>query len=352
MVSYSTHQFNGNPEDEGAWQAFVAANRESSPVVQKRPSASLMYELILMVMMVGLAAGVIFVQKTTARLVQLEGALQTLQDTLSATQNPPEVNTTSARADTEYTQLLMLHMIETDFFRFVVEPKNLAVVASVISRIDTDYRQLYEDLGLESNSEREKLTVYVTDKANGRKAGPYTAPGAIAIDLSAYTQPATKQASELAQRLYDELFDQLARRTLDEVLSNRKVKPQWGAVIGNLYAYLAQSQLPKSVDELQAHELQRRQLAQTQSLNSTQLRLEHGSWMYPDYRLANQVTDPLVEYIVVTYGRALIPKLIDALGEHEVWDTIAPAVFAISADQLETDWHAYLQKHYPIDSPK
>jgi hypothetical protein len=68
-----------------------------------------------------------------------------------------------------------------------------------------------------------------------------------------------------------------------------------------------------------------------------------------NYTVATMIADPLVEYILVTYGRATIPPLLDALSQHPYWDRITPAVFAISAGQFEAEWHAYLRQHYPVD---
>jgi hypothetical protein len=50
----------------------------------------------------------------------------------------------------------------------------------------------------------------------------------------------------------------------------------------------------------------------------------------------------LIEYVVATYGRAALPRLVTALGEHAGWHTLIPAVFGVSAAEFEAGWHAYL----------
>ena len=133
MITSSLYQFNGNPEDEGAWQAFVAANSASSTAEQEQaPTPSItriIYEVFTLVVVLGALAATMLWQQTEARFTQLEAEIQTLQDSLSATANQAEVETAN-------TPLQALPVIDTDFFRFVFDPGHTATVASVAFRIE------------------------------------------------------------------------------------------------------------------------------------------------------------------------------------------------------------------------
>jgi hypothetical protein len=73
----------------------------------------------------------------------------------------------------------------------------------------------------------------------------------------------------------------------------------------------------------------------------------------PDYeRMASDAlpnlvaTETILEYSVAAYGRDALPRLIAALGEHTRWQTLIPAVFAVSASEFEAGWQAYLANQY------
>jgi hypothetical protein len=51
----------------------------------------------------------------------------------------------------------------------------------------------------------------------------------------------------------------------------------------------------------------------------------------------------VIEYVVATYGREQLPALAAALGQHDSWDTLSPALFGVSGDAFEAGWQAYLR---------
>jgi hypothetical protein len=59
--------------------------------------------------------------------------------------------------------------------------------------------------------------------------------------------------------------------------------------------------------------------------------------------------ETVIEYIVATYGRDHLPRLLAALGEHTDWQTLIPAVFDLSADEFEAGWRTYLATRYGED---
>lgn len=180
------------------------------------------------------------------------------------------------------------------------------------------------------------------------KANLAAMSGVIGIDMSLTQSRIAGDPIDPAQLVHDKLFGQLARRALAHVVNERTIKPQWGALVGTLARYLTR-QLPEPAAALQPIQLERRQSAQRLSPHWIRLTHELDDWLFPYPSQAYTVADPLVEYIVVTYGRASVPVLLDALCEYEEWEEVVAAVFAISADQFEAEWHTYLQEHYPID---
>ncbi len=47
----------------------------------------------------------------------------------------------------------------------------------------------------------------------------------------------------------------------------------------------------------------------------------------------------LVAFVAAAYGLDVLPRLLSGGGEYEDWGTLAPAIFGVSAAELEAAWH-------------
>lgn len=134
------------------------------------------------------------------------------------------------------------------------------------------------------------------------------------------------------------------------VLRNKAVKPQWQPLIRALESYV-HHELTGSVDwQRDDGYLTRRQLALQRSIDLV-LQQEPSSdndmlerMQHPP--IADEVADPLIEFIVESYGYATTLALVEALGRYENWEEVAPEVFQLSAEELEVTWHEYLDMKY------
>jgi hypothetical protein len=50
--------------------------------------------------------------------------------------------------------------------------------------------------------------------------------------------------------------------------------------------------------------------------------------------------EQLIGFIAATYGIDVLPKLLQGFAQYDDWETLAPAVFGVSAGELEAAWHA------------
>ena len=48
----------------------------------------------------------------------------------------------------------------------------------------------------------------------------------------------------------------------------------------------------------------------------------------------------LIAFIAATYGLDSLPRLLAGFSTYDDWETLAPAVFGLSAAELETAWRA------------
>lgn len=174
----------------------------------------------------------------------------------------------------------------------------------------------------------------------------------IVVIRSTYaSQLSVGSVNRAADLVYQDLLTELIHRQLNEAILTRNVSPRWSAVINGLYRHAPQGPFPRSLEQFQPYELERRYLAQKCQPWLAQSAFEPGDWLYQSYTAANEVADPLVEYILVTYGRAAIPALLDALACSEQWSQVPPLAFGISDEQFTAEWHDYLADHYPIELP-
>lgn len=56
----------------------------------------------------------------------------------------------------------------------------------------------------------------------------------------------------------------------------------------------------------------------------------------------------LIDYAVTTYGRERLPALVAGLGQYDSWETLIPAIFAVSPAEFERGWQEYLAAQYGL----
>ncbi len=364
MIAHTFYQFDGDPADERAWQAFVAANSESFPVDQPQHSSATrsltaIYESFLIFTILVAFVGVMLWQRSTTRMAGLEAQVQTLAAQLAAAERASEQAAIAKDVQSQPQAKTVRHIVERDVLRFVVESANLPAIIPLTAKVDEAYRRLCEDLALDPLANGEKRTIYVTDQVNSDSAELFTALDMIVVVAAPQTYPAldvegaiTASAipgRELTEQIYNDLYQQLARKALADAIAARRIKLVWNVFIGHLTQQVARNQPLKTAAVALTSNVEVSHVAQTLSPAVVEVKYEPGNWMYGDNTWAHTVAEPLVAYILATYGRASIPPLLDALSVYDSWDEIPPVVFGISADQFEAEWHVYLQEHYPLD---
>ncbi|MEZ4658223.1 MAG: hypothetical protein R2911_11680 [Caldilineaceae bacterium] len=357
MAESSFYQFQGDPDDEAAWQAFVAANSESTGDAQAGNSSSAtvlksFYHLILILVIGGAFAGTVLWQQNAQQITALETEVQTLEKQLadSETAQANEALSHDAAPSMALTSSPAHQVIETQFLRLVVEAGMANVANAIAPELDYAYSQLRADLGLAGAPVGEKISILLVNDGADYAAGAYAELGVIVVDWTSYGLPGEEARREFPQVVYSDLYCELAQRLLQRALMVRHISPSWAAVITHLYSFVEQDPISTEIEALPAHEVQQRQMAQLLSPNTALLSKEPADWMYPDYMLAHAAADSLVEYILMTYGRESVPRLLDAMSGANNWNAVAPAAFGIPPAQFEAEWRAYLAAHYPTDA--
>ena len=63
-------------------------------------------------------------------------------------------------------------------------------------------------------------------------------------------------------------------------------------------------------------------------------------------KLRKAAARTLVSHAMMTYGRASLPSLIEAVGEHDTWEDLIAAAFGVPAQEFEKGWQTYLAGEY------
>lgn len=329
--------------DDATWHDHVGKHgtnaRDNSQGVGRLPR---LHEFILgMVLLYGVAIFLVW-QKAEHHIATLENEVAALRDQLAQQQNASDGEADVADAPPQ-------HRFETDHLRFETSARMAALVEPIAASSDTKYQQLHQHFGLPLPTLGDRIEIIVDLPVD--QVDPLRRERTLII-LSP-TIIAKRYGISEEDALTAEVFAGLTQHVLNKAVSERDIKPQWNAMTLAFYLHLQREYRHYLDWQHNPLYLQRRQLAQSrtldQALQTTNTIREPPATEY-QMRLgptAEEIADPLAEFILTAYGDAYVSLLLDAFEEHTSWETLTPAVFDISAEEFEENWHAYLRKMYP-----
>ena len=234
--------------------------------------------------------------------------------------------------------------LDTESLHFVFGEKDRAVVEEIAPAAEALYITLRRATGADLGAGG-LLTVEIVP---GHAAGnAQVEDGRIRL-----TSPLLYQATPLsgAEALTLLLRRALANQMLSAALPRQAVKAQWLTMVQAFDSWLTFSDAlqPASTGQLAA--LQRLRFLADGSLHLDDL--QDGVVPYDPMAQYYQPDDPheleqraavaeqLIGFIAATYGIDILPKLLQGFAQYDDWETLAPAVLGVSAEELEAGWHA------------
>lgn len=238
--------------------------------------------------------------------------------------------------------------VETDHFRFSFHQRDAEAVETVAADVEALYTDLRQGVGLGPPPADETLAVEVvprTDVTDWR----------FAEDRLTVPSPALLPVPEDhpdAARLSQSITYPLARHVLNKALGEVDIEPQWSTLVEGIHHWLTwdRESLPSGW-RYHAEEPLRRQIERGRTLHLSDVTpawSEGWNWGRRWTRLI--AAETAVEYAMDTYGRDRLPALLQALSEHETWDTLIPAAFDVPREDFEAGWQAYLTARYERDA--
>lgn len=240
------------------------------------------------------------------------------------------------RATAQIQTLEVTFTRQTAHLVFSFKEEDRALIESVADQLDELYGSLYRLLALEPDGDLPKVWIVVTPDApvlNWKIVDQR-----ILVHPPHPTQLAKSSAK--ASMLRQSLRDALISYVWVEAVRQYPVPQQWQLMMNAIQSWLLQTdRLPLALPMKQA--LRRIPIDSPQL---TKLFFRWGTnWRSYSYQQTEiLLAQGLIDYSVRTYGQTSLPQLLRALGQHDTWTTLAPAVYHRTAEEFEADWRAYL----------
>lgn len=240
--------------------------------------------------------------------------------------------------------------LDTAHLHFVFGRRDRTVVAQVAPGVEAVYATLCRATGQDLVSAG-LLTIEITPEA----ASPNAQPGGGPILI---TSP---ELYPTAEQEHARILGRLLRLVLSRQLTaaaQRTAKPQWQVLqqgLGIWLAYTGSMPFAPSGEDAAAVQLRSglQSAWQLDDLLDDKLRYDPQSQSIQAFTL---IIDPeqqkqreaaagqLVGYIAERYGIDVLPKLLQGFAQYEDWGELAPAVFGVSAAELEEGWHIAMRE--------
>lgn len=224
--------------------------------------------------------------------------------------------------------------VVTDHFRIEAHPRDLPAVTQVAPVIDARYRQLRRTLGLGAAASRLSIAVAPHPITTGWRLS-----GNQLLIASPHSMSALPASLESA--LICVLQEPLTHVALAEAVDDESVRWQWTFMVAGLRHWLQRcpgagvDPAPRGVEQaLSAYKM-------------VDLLFTDADWFNPSQQTIRvEAAASLIAYLVHTYGEERLPDLLAAFGRHSHWQTLAPELFGIQAEEFEQGWQEYL-RHPP-----
>jgi hypothetical protein len=148
-----------------------------------------------------------------------------------------------------------------------------------------------------------------------------------------------------AEALVQLLIDPFVTLAINEMVQQHTIQLQWQEVVSGAQSWLRTTYCAaRRVERRICYQAVSQQPAHA-ALSLAGLTLaESDSFAWLGYREYGFDSVALIDYIVAGYGREQLPIFLAAFEEHATWNTLIPALFAVSAPEFEREWQVYLHE--------
>ncbi|MFN8467678.1 MAG: hypothetical protein U0X20_19115 [Caldilineaceae bacterium] len=234
--------------------------------------------------------------------------------------------------------------LDTPNLHFVFRSADRAAVEQLAPQLEALYTALRRAFGQDLAGANDRLTVEIIPK----RVAPNERFAAGSLRLTSPLLDDLNIGDAAADLLGHQARHVLVAEMTDESLQRLPIKEQWRPLVDMLRSWLHYSDTlpiapPGGTNPLPAT---------PDPANSARLADLLGCNPCADPSIAIGMhgkkelaaTMNLFDFIVATYELDALPALLVGFARYDDWDTLSPAVFGVSADELEAAWHAWAMR--------
>jgi hypothetical protein len=252
------------------------------------------------------------------------------------------------------------HTLDTTYFHVEYSQRDADAVMQVAPKLDALYLRLHADLDLPTPKRDKSVTVHITTSGiNNSDITDLRYSGSTLVVPAPDLIPRPPRISN-ANALHQSIAFPLAVKIFTTAQEQRPRPCEWHAVVEGIGLWLRWEEydLPSKrrweFDTLVQAWRNDQGLPRLNDL----IAIPQDCWQPPPYLEMELPTDgpsvprnelaaTLIEYMVSTYGRDVVPALLQNFGHYSDWDSLIPAVTNVSAADVEAGWHAHLLSYAP-----
>jgi hypothetical protein len=249
---------------------------------------------------------------------------------------------------------------ETAHLLFQYYQVDQSLVEAVVPTVETFNAALYRDIGLHLPPAHDKVTVRIAIVAATQPVAPFKLVGYVTWESNGIVVLSPRLSRVSTILASTDVLEQAVRANIAHqivLLAVEEYQPQavWRPLVDGLQLWanaayrefdfnLANS--PATMDNLlhgwltNKAPLQLPVLSEAPSLLSSLEETPGTDWQ----QLVLSKT--VIDYVIATYGRHSLARLLAGMHQYDSWQSLVPAVFHISMEEFERNWHAYLAARY------
>ena len=248
---------------------------------------------------------------------------------------------------------------ETTHLLFQYYQVDQGLVEAVVPAVEAFITDLARDSGLGLPPVQKKVTVRIGKVAATQSVNPFELVGYISWDNDgiAVLSPRLLRGSTTlatADTLTQAVNATVAHRTI--LLAVEEYQPQavWRPLLDGLqlWAYSTyrefDSDQVNSMNNLLRQQLANKALLRLPVLSTLPLPLHNLEESQVTGWQQSVVPKTVIDYMVATYGRRSLARLLDGMHQYDSWQSLIPAVFGVSTEEFESRWQAYLSAQYNL----
>ena len=219
------------------------------------------------------------------------------------------------------------------YFQFEYNFGDQEAVTVAAAQLDPFYHALRQFVGLGPSAPR--IHVEVLERA--MTTGWQQSGGSVLTPSPAFLQTLPEAT---AATLIQNLRGALVHLVLTERLAEAPIDPKWGFLVEGLRHWLQTCYESLGERPCAGRQAAATMLNATPPLSLADLTFTDADWVATTWGVERvHGAKWLVAYIVDAYGVEKPPVFLEGMRQYDHWQTLIPAVFDLSLEQFERDWH-------------